>query len=124
MVNSDLAEEPIHLALLMPFSGRWDGGNRIAGAAAAAIETVNADKALLPGYVLQPSRLDHGCTVRISYFSSPDPRCPAMPLTYHRERHMSTHVYTHVYVHVYTYVCTHLCTCVCTHVYTHVCTDI
>ena len=33
----------------MPLSGSWDGGKRVAGAAALAVERVNADKALLPG---------------------------------------------------------------------------
>ena len=73
-----LTEEPIHFALLIPFSGSWDIGGRVAGAAALAVERVNADKALLPGYVLQQSHLDRKCTVRISYFTTSDPRCPVI----------------------------------------------
>ena len=57
------AEEPaIHLALLLPMTGVWDGGLRIAGAAALAAERVNADKALLPGHVLKYSWADSGCS--------------------------------------------------------------
>ena len=42
------ADEPIHFALLVPFSGSWKA-HRTAGAAELAVERVNADKALLPG---------------------------------------------------------------------------
>ena len=58
------AVPPIHLALLMPFSGWWDGGTRIAGAAGLAVERVNADKALLPGRRLEYSWADSGCSAQ------------------------------------------------------------
>ena len=56
------ADEPIHFALLMPFSGSWDTGERFAGAAALAVEKVNADKALLRGRQLKYSWADSGCS--------------------------------------------------------------
>ena len=46
----------------MPFSGSWDGGKRIAGAAALAVKTVNADKTLLPERRLEYSWADSGCS--------------------------------------------------------------
>ena len=58
------AEEPLHFALLLPMSAIWDGGQRIAGAAALAVEKVNADSALLPGRVLQYSWADSGCSAQ------------------------------------------------------------
>ena len=62
----------------MPMSGSWDGGKRIAGAAALAVERVNADKSLLPGRRLEKISVDQACTVRISYFTTPDPSKLAM----------------------------------------------
>ena len=59
-----LTVEPIHLALLLPVSGSWVVGTRIAGAAALAVETVNADLALLPGHVLEYSWADSGCSAQ------------------------------------------------------------
>ena len=56
------AEELIHLAVLLP-------GPQIAAAAELAVEKVNADKFLLPGYVLEQSRVQLGCIVRMSYFA-------------------------------------------------------
>ena len=56
------AVEPIHFALLMPFSGAWDVGKRIAGAAAFAVERINADETLLPGRRLEYSWEDAGCS--------------------------------------------------------------
>ena len=53
-----------HFALLMPFSGSWDIGYRIAGAAALAVERVNADKALLPGRRFEYSWADSGCSAQ------------------------------------------------------------
>jgi len=46
----------------MPLSGSWDGGKRVAGAAALAVERVNADKALLPGRHLEYSWANSGCS--------------------------------------------------------------
>ena len=46
----------------MPFSGSWDVGRRVAGAAAIAVESVNADKDLLPGRSLEYSWADSGCS--------------------------------------------------------------
>ena len=43
-------------------SGSWDGGKRFAGAAALAVERVNADRALLPGRRLEYSSADSGCS--------------------------------------------------------------
>ena len=59
-----LADRPIHFALLMPMSGSWDGGKRVAGAAALAVERVNADKALLPGRRLEYGWADSGCSAQ------------------------------------------------------------
>ena len=43
VLSMPCADEPFHFALLMPFSGAWDTGSRIAGAAALAVQVVNAD---------------------------------------------------------------------------------
>ena len=59
-----LAEAPIHIALLMPFSGSWDGGKRAAGAAALAVERVNGDKKLLPGRRLEYRWANSGCSAK------------------------------------------------------------
>ena len=48
----------------MPFSGSWNIGNRVAGAAALAVERVNADEALLPGRQLEYSWADSGCSAQ------------------------------------------------------------
>ena len=45
-------------------SAIWDGGLRIAGAAALAVEKVNADSALLPGRVLRYTWADSGCSAQ------------------------------------------------------------
>ena len=45
-------------------SGAWPGGPRVAGAAALAVERVNADKTLLPGRVLEYSWADSGCSAK------------------------------------------------------------
>ena len=45
-------------------SGSWDGGKRVAGAAALAAERVNADEALLPGQRLEYSWADSGCSAQ------------------------------------------------------------
>ena len=50
----------IHLGLLLPI-GRVNGA---AGAAAIAVEKVNADESLLSGYVLEYSWSDSGCSAR------------------------------------------------------------
>ena len=57
-----LAEEPVHFALLLPVSGGWDAGLRMAGAVALAVERVNNDKALLPGRRLDYSWADSQCS--------------------------------------------------------------
>ena len=57
-----LADEPIHFALLAPMTGSWDVGLRIIGAADLAVKTVNADKSLLPGRVLEYRWADSGCS--------------------------------------------------------------
>ena len=59
-----LVDRPVHFALLMPMSGSWDGGKRVAGAAALAVERVNADEALLPGRQLEYSWADSGCSAQ------------------------------------------------------------
>ena len=59
-----MAEEPVHLALLLPLTGDWAGGQRSAGAAVLAVERVNADKTLLAGRVLEFSWADSGCSAR------------------------------------------------------------
>ena len=58
------AEDPIHLALLIPISGAWPAGLADAGAAALAIERVNAHNELLPGRVLEYSWADSGCSAK------------------------------------------------------------
>ena len=45
-------------------SGAWDVGKRIAGAAALAVERVNADKALMPGHWLEYGWIDSGCSAQ------------------------------------------------------------
>ena len=57
---------PVHFALLLPISelGSWDGGRQIAGAATLAVASVNADKTLLPGRVLEFSWADSGCSAK------------------------------------------------------------
>jgi ABC-type branched-subunit amino acid transport system substrate-binding protein len=45
-------------------SGSWDVGKRVAGAAALAVERVNAEKALLPGRRLEYSWADSGCSAQ------------------------------------------------------------
>ena len=45
-------------------SGSWDGGRKIAGAAALAVERVNADTALLAGRRLEYSWADSGCSAQ------------------------------------------------------------
>ena len=62
----------------MPMSGLSDVGKRVAGAAALAVERVNADKSLLPGFQLEKISVDQACTVRISYFTTQDPSKLAM----------------------------------------------
>ena len=56
------ADAPIHFALLMPFGGSWVFNG--AGAAALAVERVNADKALLRGRRLEYSVADSGCSAQ------------------------------------------------------------
>ena len=41
-----------------------DGGPQVAGAAALAVEQVNADKNLLPGRVLEYNWRDSGCSAK------------------------------------------------------------
>ena len=48
----------------MPMSGSWDVGKRVAGAAALAVERVNADKTLLRGRRLEYSWGDSGCSAQ------------------------------------------------------------
>ena len=45
-------------------SGSWDGGKRVAGAAALAVERINADKDLLAGRRLEYSWADSGCSAK------------------------------------------------------------
>ena len=45
-------------------SGSWDGGLKTAGAAALAVERVNADSALLPRRMLAYSYADSGCSAQ------------------------------------------------------------
>ena len=45
-------------------SGSWDGGKRVAGAAALTVERVIADKTLLPGRRLEYSWADSGCSAQ------------------------------------------------------------
>ena len=59
-----MADEPIHFALLLPLTGSWDAGLRIAGAAALAVAKVNADNALLRGRRLEYSWADSGCSAQ------------------------------------------------------------
>ena len=46
----------------MPVTGSWNIGPQVAGAAALAVEEVNADTSLLPGSVLEYSWADSGCS--------------------------------------------------------------
>ena len=56
--------QSIHFALLLPMTGSFDMGRRIAGAAALAVDSVNADKALLLGRNLEFSWADSGCSAK------------------------------------------------------------
>ena len=47
---------------MVPVTGSWDVGSRIMGAAALAVQQVNADKLLLRGRVLDYSWADSGCS--------------------------------------------------------------
>ena len=58
------AGERVYLALLLPLTGAWDGGCRIAGAAALAIDRVNADSRLLPDRSLEYNWEDSGCSAQ------------------------------------------------------------
>ena len=60
--NCTVSDTTIHFALLLPTSGSWPGGPWVAGAAALAVERVNADKALLPGHNLEFSWANSGCS--------------------------------------------------------------
>ena len=55
---------PVRFALLLPMSGSWLGGPLVAGAAAVAVQRVNADKKLLPGRVFEYSWADSGCSAK------------------------------------------------------------
>ena len=60
-----VADAPIHFALLMALDAtRAVEVLRGAGAAALAVERVNADKALLPGQRLEYSWADSGCSAQ------------------------------------------------------------
>ena len=52
----------LQLALLIPATGSWQGAFTIAGAAALAIERVNQDDTLLPGWSLEYDWQDSGCS--------------------------------------------------------------
>ena len=58
------AAESVHFALLIPLTGNWSGGSRILGAAALAVEQVNADMALLAGRTLEYTSHDSGCSAK------------------------------------------------------------
>ena len=62
------------VCMQLAMTGRWPEGRYIAGAAALAVERVNADSTLLPGHA--PKKTDTGrkCSVRISFFTTSDPR--------------------------------------------------
>ena len=57
---------PHKRAMQMPFSGSWDGGKRVVGAAALDVDKINANKALL-----EYSCADSRCSAR--------PRCLSLP---------------------------------------------
>ena len=52
------------LGALLPLSGPWAGGPSIAGALPLAVERVNADPSLLPGFKLEYVVQDSACSVR------------------------------------------------------------
>ena len=54
----------IRLAVLIDFTGSWHAGSKIAGAAALAVERVNADETLLAGRVLEFDWADAGCSAK------------------------------------------------------------
>lgn len=104
------SEESIHLAILLSMTGSWDGGKRLAGAASLAIERVNNDKALLPGFRWQESSSWNDCIVRISYFPTSDPSKLAMAYQIVDEVTGCKIIWIKMCV----------CMCICVHVYTHV----
>ena len=63
-LDACVAEEPVQLGLLMPMTGSWRSGLQISGAAALAVEQVNANNALLPGRWLEYSWADSGCSAK------------------------------------------------------------
>ena len=54
--------EYVRVALLLPMTGASPRGLRTAGAAALAVNQVNADKSLLPGRILEYRWADSGCS--------------------------------------------------------------
>ena len=58
------ADKTVHIGLLLPMVGRFDEGARIAGAAQLAVDRVNNDEALFPGYVLKFMWNNSGCSAR------------------------------------------------------------
>ena len=58
------ADKPVRFALLLPMSGPVLVGAKIAGAAALAVEKVNANSALLPGRRFEYRWADSGCSAK------------------------------------------------------------
>ena len=52
------------LGLLLPVTGSWRGGRTIAGAAALAVQRINADSSLLGGMRVEYAWADAGCGVK------------------------------------------------------------
>ena len=57
-------EQALHLALLIPNSGDWAIAPHVAGAAALAVEQINADDTLLAGLTLEHTWADSGCSAQ------------------------------------------------------------
>ena len=55
---------PVRFALMIPTSGAWSVGHQIAGAAALAVETVNANTTLLPKRTLVYEWANSGCSAQ------------------------------------------------------------
>jgi len=62
--GAPIPEDLLALGLLLPVTGSWRGGRTIAGAAALAVQRINADSSLLGGMRVEYAWADAGCGVK------------------------------------------------------------
>ena len=82
-----VTSQPVRVALLLPMDGAWAGGPQIAGAAALAVERVNADKMLLPGRRLAYSWANSGCSPKQALKAAAELLSGTVDKTIHKELH-------------------------------------